>query len=154
MLNRLLIGWQYRLKSSLVKIWRYFMLLIAVSLICGASLVVQVLSVWVDYKIYESQYQNQWQSQLFYNAIHNPADALIAVHFKLWSHGIEPDLATRFYRNTPFARWVNLIQGSSLVLAIGSLIFAILSIIDHRQGLETENQALNSRSVRNWSRVK
>lgn len=65
------------------------------------------------------------RANLFERAIHNWPDSPIAVHWRMWWQGVTPDLASSFYLNTPFARWVQTVQGAAALLFMSFILVAI-----------------------------
>lgn len=114
--------------------WRFVLKISLSGLVFLLSLGVQFISVMIDSQIYVAQYGRQ--PELFDRAINNPVDSPIIVELKLWFEQTRPDLAFRFYHETPFARWVELVQNAAWLLFLGSIILAL--------GLWLKNLARNT----------
>lgn len=108
--SRLRINW---LKTGVV---------VLTLVLTAGSLVVQFLSIMISYQIYEAQYGRT--DGLFQRALYNLADSPIVVHWNMWWGGTRPDLASRFYHETPFARWVVFVQDFALWGALGCVLLA------------------------------
>ncbi len=105
--------------------WMKAATLTLILLLTAASLLVQFLSIIVNYQIYEAQYGRS--DKLFQLAIYNLADSPIVVHWKLWLDQTRPDLASRFYNETPFARLVDFTQEFALWSALGCSFLSLVA---------------------------
>ncbi len=106
-------------------------IIIAVAIVL-ASLLMQFLSIVIDYQIYAAIYGHQ--PDIFQKALYNPADSPVVVHWNLWWEQTRPDLAFRFYHETPFARWVALVQQSAWLLFWGCGLLALAVWLRPKKG--------------------
>ncbi len=96
-----------------------------IALIIAASLVVQWLSINVDFHVYLAQIGSD--KELQDKSLYNISDSPILAHWRLWNENARADMAPYFYFETPFARWVRFVkEAGSLaawILALAGLGF-------------------------------